>query len=74
MLYRLLRDDGGTECEGDARDDDHALAVLGGLLTKTLAFDGPTGPTYLLQRVETNQVSWRSREGRAVYVIDPSSN
>ena len=75
MLYRLLRDDGRIECEGDARNEDDALAVLGRLLAKTLTFDGPTtGSTYLLQGVEANQVGCRSREGRAVYVIDPSSN
>ena len=74
MLYRLLRDDGGIECDGDARDDDHALTVLGGRLKKTLAFDGPVGPTYILQSVEAKQVQWHSREGRGVYVIDPPLN
>jgi hypothetical protein len=70
MLYRLLRGDGSIECDGDARDDDHALVVLGGLLKKTLAFDGPAVPDYLLQSIEANKAQWRPHEGRAVYVID----
>ena len=74
MLYRLLRDDGEIECEADARDDDHALAELGRKLAKTLAFDGPGRSMYLLQCVETNQVHWGPREGKAVYEIDPQSN
>ena len=74
MLYRLLRDDGEIECEADARDDDHALEELGRKLEKTLTFDGSAGRTYLLQCVETNQVHWGSREGKAVYEIDPQSN
>lgn len=67
-LYRLMNDDGTEACDGDARDDVHALIVLGGKLGKVLTFDGVGGPPYLMQRVETNQVQGRSREGRAVYV------
>jgi hypothetical protein len=74
MLYVLLRDDGSIECEGDARDDDHALKVLGSKLNKTLGFDGPVGPAYILQVAKTNEVQWRSREGRGVYVIDDNLN
>jgi len=69
MLYRLLCDDGSVECEGEAQDDDHALVVLGGKIEKRLAFDSPSPHTYQLQCVE-KQVRWRSREGRAVYIID----
>ncbi len=74
MHYRLLRDDGEIECEADARDDHHALRELGRKLEKTLSFNGPAGPTYRLQCVETNQVHWRPHFSKAVYEIDPQSN
>ncbi len=73
-LYRLRDDNGDIACEGDAQDDDHALAVLGAKIGKTLAFDAPSPHAYMMQRVETNQVGWDAGKGVAVHVIDPPSN
>ena len=73
-IYRLVRDDGETECEVDAQNDDHALATLTGRLKKKLTFDGPAGPQYILQRIDAKEATWRRLEGRAVYEVAPPSN
>lgn len=69
-LYRLVRDDGEAECGVDARGDDHALALLGEKLGKPLSFEGPAAPDFLLQVIDTSKTHWRSREGRAVFLVD----
>jgi hypothetical protein len=73
-IYRLVRDDGETECEVDAQNDDHALATLSEKLKKKLTFDGPAGPQYIVQRIDIKEATFRRPEGRAVYGVAPPSN
>jgi hypothetical protein len=73
-IYRLVRDDGETECEVDARNDDHALAVLSGKLKKALTFDGTAGPQFILQRIDEKEATFRRLESRAVYEVVTALN
>ena len=57
-LYKLRRVIDQEEFEGDARDDNHALAVFGQLLGVSLSLEGPAAPEYVMGRVRTNEVHW----------------
>ncbi len=68
-MYRLWRVSDNETFDKDARDDEHAVVVFGGLLGVTLTLaEGPAAPPYMMGRIE-KEGGWTKKPDIAVYEI-----